>query len=345
MFSRLTLALLVSSIFASGAGAQDSPFANFDGLCFDGGGCTGLVEITDGQLGFCEESCQLGNPIAVKGMNGTLFDVQCVSDSYVGKTTARMFFLRYGTEINGEIGLIATNDGSYSLRNCSGGPPTNTTDIGPSEATQNGEMPRELKELLQETLSRITEELPLVQEDGASNPNAFIWSRHGNWNVVRDGGEPINCFAETFVDTALGRTGVYLGWAAGGENGLLAISNARWGAYQPGVHGLQIFFDGNLALNGNSTFEIDGFPAPQFSIYLTADDFDQIKSVIAAHDNLRLSFFKSNSPKSLMVETDVLSLRGSAAAISDMVKCQSEIGPFEGEPVSADSFILNPNPK
>lgn len=114
--AKLTAAIklaMLASMFAGQAISQD-----FNGWCFDGGECTGEVEINGNSFDLCEESCQMRNPVSVTGLSAALYDVECTSDNG-GPTTERKFFLQYLDQLTGtERGLMASANGTNELFRC-----------------------------------------------------------------------------------------------------------------------------------------------------------------------------------------------------------------------------------
>jgi hypothetical protein len=70
----VTLALIaVLNFVAQPSSAQE--------WCIPGDGCTGPEPITPDGFNTCEETCSLRNPVPVRGMDATLYDVSCRGDS------------------------------------------------------------------------------------------------------------------------------------------------------------------------------------------------------------------------------------------------------------------------
>jgi len=72
------LILVISTNLYTPAAAQ-----NFTGLCLDFGeeGCMPRHIPFDGNtISFCEETCRLTGPVAVRGIEATLYDLQCSGD-------------------------------------------------------------------------------------------------------------------------------------------------------------------------------------------------------------------------------------------------------------------------
>lgn len=69
--------------------------AGMSGLCLDlrEGGCTArFLPFSGLRIDFCEESCELSNPVNVRDLNGTLFDLSCVAD-YPNPPSGRVLIL------------------------------------------------------------------------------------------------------------------------------------------------------------------------------------------------------------------------------------------------------------
>lgn len=84
----ITATLLISAMTVGFAHAQAQT-----GWCFPGDGCTGEVPITDNGFFTCEENCVMTNPVSIRGMNATLYDVQCTGDT--ASYEMRMLFKEY----------------------------------------------------------------------------------------------------------------------------------------------------------------------------------------------------------------------------------------------------------
>lgn len=120
----VTVAML-AAMFASQATSQD-----FNGWCFDGGECTGKVEINGNSYDLCEESCQMKNPVSVTGLSATLYDVECTSDEG-SPTSERKFFLQYLDQLTGtERGLMAGANGTVELFRCNSSAPLAASSSG-----------------------------------------------------------------------------------------------------------------------------------------------------------------------------------------------------------------------
>lgn len=78
-----------------------------DGLCFQGSGCTGPVPITGNSFFTCEANCVMENPVQVRGLDATLFDVTCRGDS--GTSYDRLMILRTRTETGRTVFAIGAN--------------------------------------------------------------------------------------------------------------------------------------------------------------------------------------------------------------------------------------------
>lgn len=99
----LRYALTILPVLAFPAGAQP---VSMSGLCLDmrQEGCTARYLPFSGlQIDFCEESCQLTNPVNVRDLDGTLFDLSCVAD-YPSPPSGRVLILEQ-TSFTGERAL------------------------------------------------------------------------------------------------------------------------------------------------------------------------------------------------------------------------------------------------
>ena len=92
--------LIASNALALGivmyGGCLSSSAENLTGYCLDTGsaGCQDRFIPFDGKsIDFCEETCRLTNPTAVRGLNATLYDFACKSD-YPSTEGGRVMILR-----------------------------------------------------------------------------------------------------------------------------------------------------------------------------------------------------------------------------------------------------------
>lgn len=53
---------------------------DLNGWCMPDDGCDGPIPFRDGRFDQCEASCKLTNPVSVRDMDATLYDVSCVAD-------------------------------------------------------------------------------------------------------------------------------------------------------------------------------------------------------------------------------------------------------------------------
>lgn len=53
---------------------------DLNGWCMPYDGCSGPTPFRDGRIDLCEASCTLRNPVPVRDMDATLYDVSCVAD-------------------------------------------------------------------------------------------------------------------------------------------------------------------------------------------------------------------------------------------------------------------------
>ena len=91
----LTLAVLIGNVGVSwGAGE----FPNFlDGLCLDNveEGCMPrFLPLKGHNISYCEASCDLINPVKMRGMDGVLYDLSCRADVGVGEYPDRVMLLK-----------------------------------------------------------------------------------------------------------------------------------------------------------------------------------------------------------------------------------------------------------
>lgn len=77
-----TAAMAVGLVVGSGASAE-----SLTGFCLDNldAGCLDrLIPFDGNSIGFCEETCELTKPTAVRDLNATLYDFVCRGDSATG---------------------------------------------------------------------------------------------------------------------------------------------------------------------------------------------------------------------------------------------------------------------
>ena len=91
----LTIAVLLGNVGVSwGAGE----FPNFlDGLCLDNveEGCMPrFLPLKGRNISYCEASCDLINPVKMRGMDGVLYDLSCRADVGVGEYPDRVMLLK-----------------------------------------------------------------------------------------------------------------------------------------------------------------------------------------------------------------------------------------------------------
>jgi hypothetical protein len=87
---------IAALILLAGAVPAFTQTPRIDGLCLDLGaeGCTERhLPIQEGWIDFCEESCVLGAPTAVRGLEATLYDLRCHGDG-MGTWSERVMILR-----------------------------------------------------------------------------------------------------------------------------------------------------------------------------------------------------------------------------------------------------------
>lgn len=79
-FLFLSITLASSTFVSNPAIAQN---ISLNGLCLDNrkAGCMGrYLPFRGDTIDFCEESCRLTNPVPVRGLAGTLYDLKCAAD-------------------------------------------------------------------------------------------------------------------------------------------------------------------------------------------------------------------------------------------------------------------------
>lgn len=65
-----------------------------DGWCLSADPCGGAMPIRNGHFTICEAECRLRNPVSVRDMDATLYDVICSGDSHP-LSKERWFFSKY----------------------------------------------------------------------------------------------------------------------------------------------------------------------------------------------------------------------------------------------------------
>lgn len=89
---RLPRGLALAIAITASAGFTPAWAQGLTGLCVDNGsaGCQDrFIPFHGLSIDFCEETCTLTNPVDVRGLNGTLFDMSCSADypsDYEGRT-------------------------------------------------------------------------------------------------------------------------------------------------------------------------------------------------------------------------------------------------------------------
>jgi hypothetical protein len=77
---------------------------NFDGWCFPENACMGsTIPIENNAYESCESTCTLANPVKVRGLEATLFDVVCKGDW--GSSRERMFLSKI-TNVHGKTKVV-----------------------------------------------------------------------------------------------------------------------------------------------------------------------------------------------------------------------------------------------
>lgn len=97
-------------VIAAIAGSSPSWSQGLTGLCVDNGsaGCQDrFIPFHGLSIDFCEETCTLTNPVDVRDMNGTLFDMTCSAD-YPSPYEGRTMLLQQSD--NGRTRLLMINN-------------------------------------------------------------------------------------------------------------------------------------------------------------------------------------------------------------------------------------------
>ena len=95
------------------AGSVDIVSAqNLTGYCLDNGeaGCQArYIPFIGNSIDFCEETCTLTNPTKIRGLNATLYDFVCRSDSPGGMAGRVMILHQTGFDGNKRTSLVSKN--------------------------------------------------------------------------------------------------------------------------------------------------------------------------------------------------------------------------------------------
>ena len=106
---------LIVMVLALAVQSTPSP-ADIIGWCLPGDGCMGPEPLTPKGFNTCEERCEMKNPTAVRGMNATLFDVECRGDS--SSFDYRLLFVEF-TDFDGrQRALVIGRYGPEPLEKC-----------------------------------------------------------------------------------------------------------------------------------------------------------------------------------------------------------------------------------
>ena len=107
---RLVRIIALAAILPCAAAAQ-----SYDGYCFAGDGCTGPVPLDGATFYTCERNCVMENPVTVRGMDATLWDVTCRGDDGTGSYRLMMAWL----SVDGRRSLLAVRtDRAEFLERC-----------------------------------------------------------------------------------------------------------------------------------------------------------------------------------------------------------------------------------
>ena len=103
--------IALATIAALAAGGLKAQPASLTGYCLDlrDEGCTHrYLPFFGRSIGFCEESCSLDNPVPVRNLEGTLYDLSCVAD-YEDPPSGRVMILRQ-TDVDASTRLLWIDD-------------------------------------------------------------------------------------------------------------------------------------------------------------------------------------------------------------------------------------------
>lgn len=84
--------------------------------CIPGNACADPEPIAASGFNTCEESCQMRNPVAIRGLDATLFDVSCKGD--YGGIEYRMIMGEYDDGQGNRKAYIVRPDGPEELERC-----------------------------------------------------------------------------------------------------------------------------------------------------------------------------------------------------------------------------------
>ena len=112
---RLWIGLTVYFVFAAGI-VTPTIAQSLDGLCFPANACMGEPQaIKNNVFQTCESVCSFQNPVAVRDMNATLYDVACMGDW--GSKKER-YFVSFLPSNSGQEAVVVTPDSVERLEQC-----------------------------------------------------------------------------------------------------------------------------------------------------------------------------------------------------------------------------------
>ena len=94
--------------------------SELNGYCYDLGedGCTSrYLPFENMAVDFCEETCVLTNPVSIRGLDGTLYDFKCASDSPID-SGGRVLVIQQKQSDGQVTKFIISNDGITPLVRC-----------------------------------------------------------------------------------------------------------------------------------------------------------------------------------------------------------------------------------
>ena len=109
--SIIRVAMFSAVVLCSGVGG-----AATQDWCIPGDDCTGPIPITASGFSTCEENCQISNPVAIRGLDATLFDVSCKGDW--GGLEYRMIVGEFDDGQGNRRAYIVRPDGPEELERC-----------------------------------------------------------------------------------------------------------------------------------------------------------------------------------------------------------------------------------
>ncbi|MEC7963166.1 MAG: hypothetical protein VX201_07835 [Pseudomonadota bacterium] len=91
---------LISGIFGAGLVSGAESAQDLEGWCYPANDCIGAqIPLGSGTYDTCEETCTLTNPVSVRDMEATLFDVVCRGDwMEAGSMSSRLMIIKQASD-------------------------------------------------------------------------------------------------------------------------------------------------------------------------------------------------------------------------------------------------------